>query len=138
MRGGVDPARETGDDDVALAAQFLGQTARHAGAERRGVARAHQRDGGALEQRHIADRPEKRRWIGDVGQLGGVLGATEGNEGGAGEAGRFELLFHNWQRAELVILHAGGAGHLGQGLERGPGGAMVAHQAEKRRHANAA
>ena len=70
----------------------LREPARHAQAQRRGVAGADHGDHRTAEQRGIADRPEKRRRIGDLGQRGGVGGRAEGDDLGAGTARGAQLL----------------------------------------------
>jgi hypothetical protein len=61
VRGGVDAAGEPGDDDRARLAERLGEAAGEAAGGGGGVARAHERDGGPVEQGQMAFDDQSRR-----------------------------------------------------------------------------
>jgi hypothetical protein len=62
----VDAARKARHDDETGFAQVAGQVPGHARAERRGIARADDGHGRAVQKRRIAQGPQDRRRVGDA------------------------------------------------------------------------
>ena len=138
VRGGIDAAGQPRDHRAPLGPQPLRKGAGHAGAERGGVARAHQRHRRAHQWRALSGDPEKRRRVIDLCKKRRVARLAQADQPRAVPARRRDLGLHHALGADAVILHPRSGGHAGQRPERRGGRAMLGQQAPVGRNAHAA
>ncbi len=77
MRGGIDPARQAGDDRYPLAPELGRQLSREPARRRRGIARADHRDRRARHQRGPPAQHQHRRRIVEFGQERRIVGIAQ-------------------------------------------------------------
>ncbi len=115
--GGIDPAGQAGDDGKSGFGQTGGQPSRHADAKGRGVAGTDHADGGAVQQRDVAQGPQDRRSIGDVQQRLRIVSIAMHKKGRTKRATLLQLGLNDAQRADLILRDAGGPGDRRQGVQ---------------------
>ena len=129
MGGGVDAAREAGDDGEARGAEIARQLLGETQARGRGIARADDRDRRQMQHGGLAAHGQKRRSVVDHLQPGRIVGLPQRHEGHAEGFRRLELTL-----GVLAGVDAGGtaraaaAGEIGQRRQRRACAAIVVDQ----------
>ena len=136
--GGVDPARQARDHHQPGLAEPCAQPPRRPQPQRRGIARADQRDGRFPRQVGLAQQPQQGRRVGDAAQGGGIAARPERHQPRPESHAGLVLLRDTVGRAGRVVVHAGLGRELRQRLQRRGSAAMREQQSSEGGRADAA